>query len=120
MLASLCVYVWLGEWLRKEPKALSDLIVLKAMAALAIANGAIVLFLRMQLLPVAEEKMRLDSTDSVALQRWHTLQIMSFVFCESIGLFGLVLRFLGASRSQAAAFYAGAIILMLLSTPRQP
>lgn len=120
MLVSLCLYVWVGEWVRKEPKALKDLVVLKGVAVLAIVIGATVLFLRMQLLPATEEKLRLQSTDLAALMRWSTLYMLSFVLSESIGLLGLVLRILGASLSQAAAFYAGGIILMLLSTPRQP
>jgi len=120
MLVSLCLYVWLGEWLRKEPKTLSDLVILKAMALFSIVNGAIVLFVRMQLLPATEEKLRLEATDSAVLTRWSMLNIMSFALCESIGLFGLVLRILGASLSQAAGFYAAAVILLLLSTPRRP
>ncbi len=119
MLISLGMYVWMGERLRKEPRTLSDLVVLKALALLAIVIGAIVLFLRMQLLSADEEKLRLDSTDSVVLEHWYRLQIVGFALCESIGLYGFVLRFMGASLSQAAAFYAGAIILMLLSTPRR-
>jgi len=119
LLVSLGLYAYMGEWIQKEPKTL-DPMILKAMAGLALATGAVVLFLRLRLLSAAAEQLRLPSTDASALNRWHMLQIVNFALCESIGLYGFVLRFMGASLSQAAGFYAGGIFLMLLSTPRRP
>jgi len=119
LLVSLGLYAYVGERIQKEPKVL-DPAFLKAMAGLALATGVVVLFIRMRLISGAEEQFRLPSTDTSALIRWHKLHFMSFVLCESIGLYGIVLRVLGASLSQAAGFYAGAIVLMLFSTPRRP
>jgi len=69
MLLSICLYSWVGEWIQKEPKTL-DPIIVKGLAILALITGAIVLFLRMQLLSAAEEKLRVQSDNTAALQRW--------------------------------------------------
>jgi hypothetical protein len=44
--------------------------------------------------------------------------ILSLVFCESVILFGLALRVLGAGWNVAGVFYAVGIVLMLLWTPK--
>jgi hypothetical protein len=119
LLASLGMYVLIGERIAKEPRTL-DPTVFKSIAVLAFVTAAIVLFLRMQPLSTAGEQLRLESSDVAALRRWHFLHFLSFALCESIGLYGIVLRVMGAALSQAAPFYAGAILLMLLSTPRRP
>jgi hypothetical protein len=120
LLASLGTYAWMGEWIKKEPKTL-DPMLLKVMVLLSFVTAAIVLFLRIQFLSAAGERLQLEPADVAALQRWRFLHILSFALCESIGLYGIVVRLVaGASFSQAAGFYAGAILLMLLSTPRRP
>jgi hypothetical protein len=119
LLVSLGLYAFMGEWIQKKPETL-DPMVLKVMAGLALATGTVILFVRMRLILDAEEKLGLQPTDMSAFARWHVLHFISFVLCESIGLYGIALRFMGASFRQAAAFYAGAILLMLLSTPRRP
>lgn len=129
LLASLGLYIWIGEQIRRTPKTL-DPAILKGLAVLASAVGAVALFIRLLRLPAAEEKLRLASNDLVLSNRWATdppvarrwffLHILSFALCESIALYGLLLRFNGASLPQVGGFYAGAIALMLLWTPRRP
>lgn len=119
MLISICLYFWLGEWIKKQPETL-DPAFLKGLAILALITGGVVLFVRVQLLSGAEEQLRLQSDNTAALQRWNFLYILSFALSESIALYGIALRVMGASRTQAAGFYVGAIALMLLSTPHRP
>jgi hypothetical protein len=120
LLASLATYAWVGEWIKKEPKTF-DQTFFKTMVVLAFVSATIVLFIRLRPLSAAAEQLQLESGDVAALRRWHVLHILSFALCESIGLYGIVVRLVaGASFSQAAGFYAGAILLLLLSTPRRP
>ena len=56
--------------------------------------------------------------DPAALNQWRLGMIGSFVFAETIALLGFVLRFLGAQWKIAGSFFAFAILLMLLWTPR--
>jgi len=120
LLVSLAMYAWMGEWVRKEPKTF-DPTFFKTMVILAFVSTAIVLFIRIRVLSAAEERLQPESADVAALQRWRVFHILSFALCESIGLYGIVVRLVaGASFSQAVGFYAGAIGLMLLSTPRRP
>ncbi|HVO62835.1 MAG TPA: hypothetical protein VMT53_18010 [Terriglobales bacterium] len=58
--------------------------------------------------------------DSSALARWRGGTIVTLVLCESVALFGFVLRMLGFSLSQAGTFYLAALVLMVFFLPRRP
>jgi len=46
--------------------------------------------------------------------------IVGMALCEAIGLFGLMLGFMGASTKVAVGFFLAAIVLMAVRYPRLP
>ena len=114
---SILFYAAFGEKLGPaEPK---DLKILPPLfAAPAVVNVLIALFFRARMVQPAEEALRLRADDALALGRWRAGNIVVLVMCESVALFGFVLRMLGGTLLISAPFYVVAILLMLLWTPR--
>jgi hypothetical protein len=65
-----------------------------------------------------EEQLMRDAADSDALARWRGGSLVTFVFCETVALFGFALRFLGAPLRDAGAFYVIAAALLVFWAPR--
>jgi hypothetical protein len=117
LLISILFYGAFGEKLGPaEPKDLKFLPPL--FAAPAIVNALIALFFRARMVRPAEDALRLRADDAQALGRWRVGNIVVLVMCESVALFGFVLRMLGGTLLISAPFYMVAILLMLLWTPR--
>jgi hypothetical protein len=94
--------------------------VLWVLVACAVYLTITIFSYRVRRLSPAREKLRLQPSDAAALKKWEVWSITSLVLCAPLGLYGIVLRQMGASFYQAAGFYVGAIVLLLLSTPRRP
>jgi hypothetical protein len=92
--------------------------VVLACAFLAFSDVGIAMFIRSRKVQAPEEKLRIEPNDAAALNQWRIGMISSFVFAETIALLGFVLKFLGAEWKIAGAFFAFAILLMLLWMPR--
>lgn len=119
LIGSLALWVCLMERINPAPRTLKPAF-LMVIIALAIYLTFSVFSFRKRFLSRAEEKLRLQPTDAAALKKWQVLNIAILAICESLGFYGIVLREMGGSLSQATGFYAGAIVLMLLFTPRRP
>jgi F0F1-type ATP synthase membrane subunit c/vacuolar-type H+-ATPase subunit K len=98
--------------------------VLTALAAFMVVG---VLMVRRLFVAPAEALLasQIENTESqpknaAVAQRWQVGYILTYVFCEAIALYGLVLQFLGFSLSQVAPFYVASIALMLFFSPRPP
>jgi len=89
-----------------------------AFAVFCATEIAVALFLRSRLLPPCMEILRSNPGDPQALGRWRTGNIISFVFAETVALFGFALKFLGTSWFVAGPFFAAALFLLLIWTPR--
>lgn len=63
-----------------------------------------------------------DTTGKLKERLTHLLcyYLICHALSEAVALYGFVIRLLGGSRVDAAPFFAGAVILFLLSYPRQP
>lgn len=60
-------------------------------------------------------------SDASAVKRWHFANLVLLLNCESIGLFGCLVRVWGGGTlPQAVPFYLCALILLLAFTPRHP
>lgn len=64
------------------------------------------------------EVLRCEPENGVALAQWRGGNIFSFAQAETVTLFGVALKFLGASWSVAGIFFLLELVLMLLWTPR--
>jgi hypothetical protein len=89
-----------------------------AFAVLSVTEIAVALFLRARLLAPCMEILRSNPDDPQALGRWRTGNLVSFTLAESVALLGFALKFLGASWFVAGPFFAAAIFLLLIWTPR--
>jgi hypothetical protein len=89
-----------------------------ALPLVSASNVLILGGIRSRQLAAAREILRTAPDDDAALSRWRAGNILGFVCAESVSLFGLVLKFLGAQWNIAGLFFAVGISLLLIWTPR--
>ncbi len=87
-------------------------------SVVAFSTWAAGIFIRSRLVQPASEALRQNPEDAAAAGRWRTGVILSLIFSESIGLFGMTLRFMGGSWNLCGVFYAVGIFFLVLWTPR--
>jgi F0F1-type ATP synthase membrane subunit c/vacuolar-type H+-ATPase subunit K len=75
-------------------------------------------FLRRRMIKSSEESLRSNANDESALKKWRTGVIVSLVMASTIVLFGVVLKFMGATWNVASWFFIVGIVLLLAWTPR--
>ena len=85
-----------------------------AMGAASISEIGLALFFRARYISSGAEILRSDPENPAALAKWRMGNLLSFVFAETVTLFGLVLKFLGEGCSVAGIFFAAGLILMFL------
>ncbi len=103
---------------KAAPLDAKDVRMLQGVLALAcISDLGFALWFRRRI-PRAVEALRAKPEDPAPLEQWRTANLVTFAVCEAIALFGVVLRFLGGSFGDSAPFYAVAILMMLVWTPR--
>lgn len=110
--------IFAGEIL--GPTEAEDLTLLKLiLAAVVILDLALLfLFLRPRWLNAANKELSRDPASPQGLGDWMKAHFISFVICETILLFGLVLRMLGGALVDAAPFYLAGGLLLVILAPR--
>jgi hypothetical protein len=93
-------------------------ILLLGIAAAAGGDIALGFALRKRFLDSSLEILRAQPANPEALLRWRTGNILAFCNAETVTLFGVVLKFLGARWMIAGVFFAVGLGLLLLWTPR--
>ena len=58
--------------------------------------------------------------DGLTLNHWKTGYIATYALCETLALFGLILRFMGFGFQQSVPFYLGGFVLLFFFGPREP
>lgn len=91
-----------------------------AVGVAALSSISVAQMLRQKLVVAPVEELARQPDSVALLQRWRSGNIVQFVFAESITLFGLVLRLLGANWPVATPFFAVGLLMLLLSAPRDP
>jgi len=91
-----------------------------AVGVAALSGISVAQTLRQKLVVAPAAELARQPDNAALLQRWRSGNIVQFAFAESITLFGLVLRLLGASWPIAAPFFAVGLLMLLLSAPRDP
>lgn len=91
-----------------------------AIAALAGLMVVSAFSVRRRFVTNSADILRTDVSNSAALARWRTGQMLGFAVAEAVVLYGLVVRFTGASTVHAAPFYVGGILLFLAFFPTRP
>jgi hypothetical protein len=118
MLASIGIYVVVGEVAGRPPNI--DATVLYAISFASISMVGAILVVRKTMVLQSEAELREKPGDPVMLSRWKTGYFVTYALCEALALFGLVLRILGFTLTQVWPYYAGSFVLLLLFWPRVP
>ncbi len=119
MLLACLLYVPVGEMVGpKEPKDVQMLLMI--LGFLGVAELGVAMLLRPHMVGAAEEILGRSPDDPAALQQWQTGHILLYAMCESVAIFGLVLRLLGATLTQTLPFAGACVLMMLAWAPRRP
>ncbi len=84
----------------------------------AVSLLGVAVFFRTKFVKSGAEKLRVNRDDEIGARLWRTGTIVSLVFAESIVMFGLVMRMIGASWNFSGIFYVLGIFLMLAWWPK--
>jgi F0F1-type ATP synthase membrane subunit c/vacuolar-type H+-ATPase subunit K len=119
LLVSIALYVFLGERIERSITRAPDRNVYFAITLVAITTVGMV-FAVWRLFVLRSEAILADHPeDATALKRWRTGYIFTYALCETVALFGFVLRFMGFTLSEVAPFYVVGFALILLFSPRR-
>lgn len=120
MLLSIVLYALVGEMAGpRHSRPIHPALVL-ALAMAACCTVLIAFFLRRVMIFRSAGRLMEQPGDAAALSRWRAGYIVTFALCESIALYGLILRMLGQTLGQSAPFYLAGFLLMLYFGPRRP
>jgi F0F1-type ATP synthase membrane subunit c/vacuolar-type H+-ATPase subunit K len=120
LLVSIALYVFIGERIGRSTQSTPDRNVYFAITLFAITTVGMT-FAVWRLFVLRSEVILADQPeDTAALKRWRTGYIITYTLCETVALFGFVLRFMGFTLSEVAPFYVVGFALMLLFSPRRP
>jgi len=119
MLSSVVIYAGMATWLG-HPSAQPSFTLFYGLTVMAASLVLIILIVRRTMVVRAEAVLADQPGNVDALKRWQAGYLVTYVLCEALALYGLVLQFLGFTLSQVATFYVAAIALMLFFSPRPP
>jgi hypothetical protein len=120
LLVSIVLYVVAGERLARTVTHDPANALFHALSLISISLVGTTLVVRRTLVFPAEAVLKERPDDSVAAARWRAGYIFLFALCETLGLFGFVLRSLGFTLANVWGFYLGGFLLLLLYSPRTP
>jgi hypothetical protein len=119
MLGSILLYAIGGEVLGPRVRGV-DSSLSYIFSTLAVGVVGIIFVVRRTLVLRASISLAEHPEDGVSLSHWRTGYVATYVLCEALALFGLVLRFFGCSLQQSALFYLGGFVLLFFFRPRPP
>jgi hypothetical protein len=118
LLVTIPLYVYAGEVLGSaKPKDIRRLGLF--LVLLAALNIWYVLSDGRRAVAKASDILRSRGEDALAIRRWYGANVVSLASSEPLALYGLILRIFGGALLQAVPFYACALLLLLVSTPRR-
>ncbi len=120
MLASIVLYVIVGENISSSSAGIPNGTFFYAISFISISIVGGILVIRRTLILQSEAGLRDRPDDPLTLGRWRAGYIVTYALCETLALFGLVLRLLGLPRGQIWPFYVAGFVLMALTRPRAP
>jgi len=119
MLASIVLYPIIGRVVGPPSRGV-DATLSYLFATLSVAIVGAIFVVRRTLVLRAGESLATRPEDSLSLNHWRTGYIATYVLCESLALFGLILRLRGSPVEASVYYYLGGFILLLFFWPRQP
>jgi len=119
LLGSVVLYVGLGAAVRPVGNGLNPTISY-LFTTLAVAVIGAIFVVRRTLVFRAVAALATEPADVLNLKQWMTGYVATYALCETLALFGLIQRFLGASLQQGIPYFLGAFILLAFFWPRRP
>jgi hypothetical protein len=119
MLGSIVFFAALGEFFGRGGRAVDPSLTYTC-TTLGVAIVGVIFVVRRTLVQRAAESLAARPEDSLSLRHWRTGYFATYVLCETLALFGLVLRFMGCGLQQSVPYYLGGFVLLFFFRPRQP
>jgi hypothetical protein len=119
MLVSTVLYAILGEAVGPVPRGI-DPTLSYLFATLSVAIVGTILVVRRTLVLRAADTLASRPEDTLSLNHWRTGYIATYILCEALALFGLVLRLRGSPAQASVPYYLGGFILILFFRPKAP
>ena len=119
MLASIVLYAILGQLVGPAGTTV-DPALSYLFSTLGVTIVGVIFVVRRTLVLPAAQSLALRPEDALGLGHWRTGHLITYALCESLALFGLVLRFRGSNFQQSALFYIGGFVLLSFFGPKQP
>ncbi|HUO24905.1 MAG TPA: hypothetical protein VMU61_04510 [Candidatus Aquilonibacter sp.] len=119
MLASIALYAGAAEVLARAPGDANPSLSY-AFSTISVAIVGVIFVVRRTLVLRSAQILADHPDDALSLQHWRNGYIATYVLCESLALFGLIMRFTGFSFRQCLPFYTGGFVLLLFFGPRRP
>jgi hypothetical protein len=119
MIASIIFYVALGEVLGPRVRGV-DTTLSYLFSTLAVGIVGTIFVVRRTLVLRAADSLASHPDDNISLSHWRTGYLATYVLCEALALFGLVLRFHGSATQQSLLFYVGGFVLLFFFRPVAP
>ena len=119
MLASILLYAGLGKMVGPAARAVNPA-TSYLIATLSVAIVGVIFIVRRTLVLRAAESLTTKPEDALSLDHWRTGYLATYILCEALALFGLLLRFLGSNLKQSLPFYLGGFILLFFFAPKRP
>jgi hypothetical protein len=114
--ASAITYPFVAE--RLAPPGTIDTTIYASVSVVAVGMAVAAVLVRKTMLGKAERRSELSQRES-AMRLWLVGHIVPFCMAEAVVLFGLVIRFLGATFKQALPLYALGIAVLLMNAPQR-
>ena len=118
MAGSVAMYAVVGEVVGNSHPTAGT--VFHALSLVSIIIVGAILVVRRTLVLLPERLLAEHPGDTTTLSRWKEGYLFLYALCETLGLFGLVLRLIGFSFTHVWGFYLSAFALLLLFSPRVP
>jgi len=118
LLASIALYFVVSLYSPARSQGSPQMFEILALTSAVIV--AAVFVLRGKVLAPSATLAATQPEDANAMSLWRTAHIIIWAMCEVIAMYGLLLRYLGATVAQAAPFFAAGFLLILLLGPRRP
>lgn len=119
LLASIVLYAIVGQVAGPATRGV-DPTLSYLFATLSVAIVGSILVVRRTLVMQAAESLAARPDDPLSLNHWTTGYIATYVLCEALALFGLILRFRGSPPQASFTYYVGGFVLLLFFRPKLP
>ncbi|MBI3475436.1 MAG: hypothetical protein HY010_06870 [Acidobacteria bacterium] len=118
MLVSIGIYAVVGEVAGTRLVVNANTLYAISFASISLVGA--ILVVRKTMVLQSEAELAEKPGDAVILARWRAGYTVTYVLCEALALFGLLLRIMGFPLLQVWPYYVGSIALLLLFWPRLP